>query len=439
MWGYYFGLALRSGRRSKALTALVVLLMGFGVAACMVTYAVFRATAGDPIPAKSSRLFSPQLDNFGPANNHDGLPLDQLSYTDAVALLASHQARRTTLDYPVTLAVMPDGNRSPFPEPGDAVTSDFFAMFDVPFQYGGGWGSDADERRAAVAVISHALNRKLFGGANSVGRTIKLGGHDYRVAGVLGDYDPLPRFFNIASTWNGFGKLGQIYIPFARAVEVQQPPITDYCSATSATASAGSWDSYLHGECVWINGWVELPTAADVARYRQYLHDYAAEQQHIGRFTWPPNVRLRDVMQMLADHHAVPAASKLSALVSLGFLLVCLVNVVGLLLARFARRTLEIGVRRALGAPRHAIYRQCLIEAAAIGLAGGALGLLLTAAGMAGIGLVFEPNIAKLARMDGTLMLLTVLVAVSATLLAALYPTYRAAQVQPAWQLKANA
>lgn len=49
MFAYYLDLALRSFRRSKALTALVVLLMGCGVATCMVSFAVFRAAAADPI------------------------------------------------------------------------------------------------------------------------------------------------------------------------------------------------------------------------------------------------------------------------------------------------------------------------------------------------------------------------------------------------------
>jgi putative ABC transport system permease protein len=102
------------------------------------------------------------------------------------------------------------------------------------------------------------------------------------------------------------------------------------------------------------------------------------------------------------------------------------------------RRAPEIGVRRALGASRGAIIRQFLIEAAAIGLAGGMLGLLLTVLGMAGIGLVFEPQIAKLADLDISLVVLTALVAIATTLIAALYPTWRAAQVQPAWQIKSN-
>lgn len=109
-----------------------------------------------------------------------------------------------------------------------------------------------------------------------------------------------------------------------------------------------------------------------------------------------------------------------------------------MLLAKFMRRAGEIGVRRALGATRHEIYAQYLMEAAAVGLSGGLLGLLLTALGMSGVGLLFEPEIARLAHMDMSLIGLTLLVAILATVAAAFYPAWRAAQVQPAWQLKSN-
>ena len=69
MWGYYAVLALRSSARSKALTALVIVLLGFGVSACMVSYAVFRATTSDPLPAKSFHLYVPLIDNVGPSYN----------------------------------------------------------------------------------------------------------------------------------------------------------------------------------------------------------------------------------------------------------------------------------------------------------------------------------------------------------------------------------
>ena len=75
MFGYYFDLALRSLKRSRGLTALMVLAIGFGVAASMTTFSVFRAVSGDPIPWKSSKLFVPQIDMWGPkARSDDGEP-----------------------------------------------------------------------------------------------------------------------------------------------------------------------------------------------------------------------------------------------------------------------------------------------------------------------------------------------------------------------------
>jgi putative ABC transport system permease protein len=127
----------------------------------------------------------------------------------------------------------------------------------------------------------------------------------------------------------------------------------------------------------------------------------------------------------------------LALLVAQGLLVVCLVNTVALLLAKFLRRSGEIAVRRALGASRAAIYAQFLTEAGLIGAGGGLLGLLLTAIGVLSVGLVMPAHLAALARIDFTLLMLTLLLAVIATLLAALYPTYRASRVQPAWQLKA--
>lgn len=442
MIGYYLDLAWRSCRRSKALTALVILLMGCGVATCMVTYAVFRATSADPIPWKSSQLFVPQIDNFGPVHDWKGDPPILLSYTDAEAILHAGQARRQALVYPVKLSVVPVNlQRPPFVQEGDAVSSDFFAMFDAPFRFGGGWSAGDDDHRAAVAVISSALNQQLFGGANSVGRTIHLDADDYRVVGVLDDWNPLPRFFDVSSVSFPFSHPRQIYLPFNRAIALQKATSGNlYCSADQPDPDLPNWDAVLHSECVWIDAWVELSARADAVRYLQFVHNYAAEQQHIGRFGWPPNVRLTGLMQWLGlhDNHVVPKASRLSLIVSVSFLLICLVNVVGLMLARFMQRAPEIGVRRALGASRAAIYGQFVTEAAAIGFAGGLLGLLLTALGMAGIGRVFEPQIARLAQLDGSLLLSTLVLAVTTTVVAAIYPTWRAAQVRPAWQLKSN-
>lgn len=62
MLGYYFNLAVRSFRRNKALTALMVLAIALGIGASMTTLTVFHVLSGDPIPDKSDRLFYVQLD-----------------------------------------------------------------------------------------------------------------------------------------------------------------------------------------------------------------------------------------------------------------------------------------------------------------------------------------------------------------------------------------
>ena len=134
----------------------------------------------------------------------------------------------------------------------------------------------------------------------------------------------------------------------------------------------------------------------------------------------------------------LPPDTRISLYVALGLLLVCLVNTAGLLLAKFLRRASEIGVRRALGASRREIYTQFLTEAGMVGLAGGVLGLVLTGLGIASVGWVLPHDIAVLARLDWSLLLTTLGVAIVATMLAGLYPTMRAASVQPAWQLKSN-
>lgn len=436
MLAYYLQLGLRSLRRNPMLTALMVMAIGFGVAASMITYSVFRAVSGDPIPQKSSQLFVPQIDSWGPQQNEKGDPPGALNYVDAMALMRAHQASRMTLVYTVMLSVLPhDANSVPISSLGDAVTSDFFTMFDVPFQYGGGWSTSDDDARAADIVLTQEFNQRVFGGANSVGNKITLAGHDYRIVGVTKHWDPSPRFYKVWSE-TGFETPPDFFVLLNRALDLK----ADNAGRNSCRGAITyqGWDQYLQSNCIWLMPWVELDTAADVEHYRSFLQGYSADQQHAGRFAWAPNVRLRSVMQWLDYRKVVPPESRISLVVASSFFVICLVNTIGLLLAKFMRRAGEIGVRRALGATRHEIYAQYLVEAAAVGLAGGVLGLLLTAVGMSGVGLLFQPEIARLAHLDVSLIGLTLVLAIFATVAAAFYPAWRAAQVQPAWQLKSN-
>ncbi|MCX7513679.1 ABC transporter permease [Frateuria hangzhouensis] len=434
MFAYYFQLGLRSLRRNPLLTALMVMAIGFGVAASMITYSVFRATANNPIPQKSDQLYAVQIANWKP-QDLEGELRPALTYTDAMAFIRAHKARRQTALYPIAPSVIPaDAHRLPITADSYAWYGDAFAMFDIPFLYGGAWSQAQDDAHASVAVIGRELNDKLFNGIDSVGKTINLDGHDYRITGVIDDWDPQPLYFDPVNT-GGFGDPIDLFIPFTRAIDLQMPTAgNNNCN----TDPGNGWDNWLRSECIWIEYWAELPTTADADAYKRYLTGYAAEQQRAGRFKWAPNVALRDVTDWLDFNKVVPPESKISLLVSLGFLLICLVNTIGLLLAKFMRRAPEIGVRRALGASRREVYMQFLIEAATVGLAGGVLGLVLTGLGMLSVGWVFDEQIARLATLDVSLVTLTVVVAVAATVMAAFYPTWRAAQVQPAWQLKSN-
>ena len=157
MFTYYFQLGLRSLRKNPVLTTLMVVAIGFGVAASMTTYAVFRATSGDPIPQKSSTLFIAQVDNYGPGSNEHGEPTYWLTYNDALNLTRAHRAPHQTPLYPLQASVVSnDPNALAFSVRGYAANTDFFAMFDVPFRYGQPWSAEDDNARAPVVVIGKA-------------------------------------------------------------------------------------------------------------------------------------------------------------------------------------------------------------------------------------------------------------------------------------------
>jgi putative ABC transport system permease protein len=188
---------------------------------------------------------------------------------------------------------------------------------------------------------------------------------------------------------------------------------------------------------VWLQFWVQLDTPTQAAAYQQFLIHYSLEQKLLGRFLRPPNVRLRNLMQWLDYEQVVPGDVRLQNWLALGFLLVCLVNTVGLMLAKFLRRSAELGVRRALGASRRALFMQLLVESGVIGLAGGLGGLLLA---YLGLWLVRRrpTDYAPLAHLDGAMLGMTLVLAVVASLLAGALPAWRACQITPGLQLKSH-
>lgn len=433
MFVYYLGLALRSLKRNKVLTTLMVMSLALGIGASITTLTVFHLLSGDPLPQKSAQLFYVQLDPYPkdqPFSRSGKMPW-LTTYIDAMNLVHAHKAQRQAAMAMTQVKVMPMGQREkPFFSDGVMATADFFPMFDAPFQYGAGWSAADDDSRAQVAVIAGFLNDKLFGGANSVGRSIRIEGHDFRIVGVLRRWEPEPRFYGLRLGGHDYGQGDAVFMPLqsARADGMLPQMTLSYGSGSTDTANLESASS------IWLGTWVQLQDAGDVSAYRTFLAHYAEQQVALGRFQ-RSRVLLSGLMQWLADQGVVPDDVRLQVGLAFGFLLICVVNTVGLLLAKCLRRSQEIGVRRALGASRGAIFAQFMVEAGIIGVAGGMLGLVFAELGLWGIR--HQPaEYASLAHLDLGMFAFTFVVALVASLFAGLLPSWRACILAPAPQLK---
>ncbi len=435
---YYLRQGLRSLRRTPVLTGLMVLSIAMGIGAAMTTLTVRHLLSGDPLPGRSQHIYYPQIDAT-PSEEPRANPLDMLDYTTAVDLWRAARADRQALvvDSPVKLQA-PDNGEPASMATMLSTTADFFPMFQVPMAWGSGWSTEDDERRARVAVISWDLNQHLFGGTDSTGKMLRIRGSDVRIVGVLAPWRPSPQFYTVAGGRFAQGDTASYY---ARPEDVMVPFFT------GLQINAGNFHQFTcwalperpghleNSPCVWLQLWVQLDSSAKVAAYRQFMDGYVRQQNTLGRIRQTGNMRLPSLMEWLDYNGAVPRDARLQSWLALAFLGICLFNTVGLLLAKFLRRSGEIGVLRALGATRTMVFLQCLVEAALIGLAGGVAGLGLTLLGLWNVRQ--QPlEYADMVHLDLPMLALTFALAVAATLLAGLLPALRASRIDPALQVK---
>lgn len=439
MFSYYFKLGVRSLRRNPALTALMILTLAVGVAASIATLTILHAMSSDPIPQKSGRLFTTVIDN-GPVENYN--PADELdasneqfSYIDAANMLKGAPAQRKAALYGITAAIEPArADMAVIAAQGMAASLDFFGMLDVPFLYGQAWTEADDKIGADVVVISSALSDKLFGSTNPVGQRLRLNSFDYQIVGVTNAFMPLPRFYRLIGGPGAFGEGEEVIIPMSNAVR-HETGVQGSMSCNSRRDPG--FQGLLKSECTWIQMWFEMRSAGERADLQNWIDSYTVEQRKLGRLKRNAKNQVYDVMQWLERRKVVGNDNRLAVYLSFGFLLLCLINTIGLLLAKFSVRAAEVGIRRALGASRREIFKQFLIETAVIGLAGAVLGLLLSFGALELIGLQSK-ELKIVAHLDWQMLGMTVLLSLLASLLAGLLPTWRACQVTPAIQLKSQ-
>jgi putative ABC transport system permease protein len=434
---YNVRIAIKSLRRNPVLTAVIIGGIALGICASTTFTTVRHMFARDPLPGKSSNLFYVRMDNWDPhtpypSNQNTKGPTipPQISYRDAVALMRSNIPMRQTAAFGAMMTVYPDPRVArPSTEGVRLCFSDFFTMFDVPFAYGGPWDKRADAKAEQVVVIDDAMNQKLFGGVNSVGKRVRIEDREFTVVGVLKPWRPFIRMYDLNG--NFIAQPEPVYMPFSLTPGMQ---IRSNGNSDGWKSAGSTFEEFLNSDVDWVQFWVELRSPAEAEQYHRFVDGYVLEEKKHGRFERPLMNRVTSLRDLMGEFGVITPQVNAMAAISILFLAICALNLTGLLLGKFLARAPEVSVRRALGATRINVFLQHITECELVGLAGGALGMLLSIGAMKLIGKFISAT--SVIALDSEMILAALFLSLGAGLLAGLYPAWRICSVQPAVQLK---
>jgi putative ABC transport system permease protein len=428
-------IALKSLRRNPILSALAVGGIGLGIGVSTTFVTTMYTFEGHPIPHKDASLRYVQMDSWDPDRSWDDedpsrIP-DQMTYLDVRGIMASDIPTYKSGMYKALLTVHPDEeSQRPYRARVRMCFADFFPMFEIPFMFGGGWDRGADAGPEPVIVIDAETNQRLFGGEDSVGRTVRIEDRDFTIVGVMAPWQPFPKYYD---THNGpFEDIESIFMPFnwVEPMEIR----TAGNNSNWKGYDGDEFKDYLNSESTWLQMWVQLDGEQKVQEYQDFLEAYVLEQKKLGRFGRPIDNRLLTVRAWLEEQEVVPDEARSMVIIGLLFLIVSSVNLIGILLGKFLARSPEVGVRRALGASRKSVFMQHLIECEIIGVLGGAVGLALSFGGLRLIESLFEPDFNFI--LDVNMMLAGLGLALLSGFIAGVYPAWRICRIPPAVHLK---
>ena len=394
--------AVRKLLKSPGFTLVAVVTLALGIGATAAIFSVVNGVLLRPLPFEEPERIV-RLNGWSSGRRQAISPLDYTDWRDG-----TRQFESTALfDYDIPLNLTEKG-AEPERVSGATVEPSFFTVLRLRPALGRVLQpADGEPGAPKVAVLTEGLWRRRYGGDPAVlGRAVTLNGEPYTVVGVVPGGEIYP-----SST--------DLYYPLSVKHEVSNAP------------SRGAR---------WLIAFARLKPGATIERTQVELDAVAKRIE--GEYR---NTNLGYGARLVPLHEQITGTVQKPLYVLLGavafVMLIACANVANLLLARAAGRETEIAVRTAIGASRGRIVRQLVTESAILSLAGAAVGLGLAAwwtrlfVQLAGETL---PRVAQ-ARVDGRVLLATVLAALLTGVVFGLAPAMHAAKGDLAGSLKEGA
>ncbi|UCD51604.1 MAG: ABC transporter permease [Phycisphaerales bacterium] len=417
---------LRMLARSPGFTAVVVLMLAFGIGANTGIFTIFEQVLLRSLPVKDPG----SLAIIAPEGKYIGSKWG--SYTMSYPMFEDFRADKALFDgiacqRPETVHL--NDGRGIERVQIELVSGNYFDVLGVPPVLGRtlGVGDETAPGANPVIVLSCDFWRTRFASDPAiVGRTLQINDTPMEIVGVA------------AAGFNGFSLDSQpkLFVPIT-----MKPSITP-----------GGW-RMDDRRTQWVKAFGRLKPGltleqAEVAiqtPYRQIIQGEAESPSFKGVASEERKQFLQSRIVLRPgrrghSHQSTVLGGQLLLLMALAglVLLVTCANVSNLLIAQAARRQKEITVRLAIGAGRRRIVRQVLVESLLLAGAGGAAALVVTALTARAI-LQFAPGqlgVTISPEINGAMLAFNVVVSVVAALLCGLLPAWRTTQVDLGATLK---
>ncbi len=382
--------------RSPSFTLLSILTLGVGIGANTAIFSVVNGVLLKPLPyADPDRL-------VGVWHTAPGIELPQFEQSDATYLLY-RQSNRVFEDlgiYDEDRVNLTGGDR-PEQLPSADVTASIFPVLGVAPAIGRGF-TEADERPGAepVAVLSHELWVSRFGGDRAaLGKTIQIDGVARAVIGVM----PAGLRFPTPETL--------LWLPME--IDPEKPNVGNFSYIGIARLKPGRTPQDAEAEL-----------SALIYRLPEVYPDDDITPGML------ESTGIAAMIHPLRDDVVGDVGGVLWLLLgSVGFiLLIACANVANLFLVRAEGRQREVAIRSALGARRVDVAGAFFAESTVLGVAGGALGLALAAAGVRAFVAIGPDTVPRLEEIgiDGGVLAFTAVISLLAGLLFGAMPALRA-------------